>query len=108
MMRRKSRYILAESAILIAESDRAQFEPQLYSALLDSIGELSYHKTNPKIIEFLDEKRFILRCNLEGYRNALLALSLIKRIDNREIAFYTLKASGTIKALKRSQADKSV
>ena len=99
MMRRKIRYILTESAKPVLETDRSQFEQQLYRAMLHSIGELNYHKTNPKIIRFMDEKRFILRCSLEGYKAALLALAIIKRLDDKETAFYTLKSSGTIKAL---------
>ncbi len=99
MMRRKIRYILTESAKPVTESDRPQFEQQLYRAMLHSIGELSYHRTNPKIMKFIDDKRFILRCSLDGYTNALLALSIIKKLDVKEAAFYTLKSSGTIKAL---------
>jgi RNase P/RNase MRP subunit POP5 len=102
MMRRKTRYILVESATPIAEGGRARFEPLLYRSMLQSIGDLDYHRSNPKIAKFLDERRFILRCSLEGYRKALLALAMIKRIDERETAFYTLKSSGTIRALGRS------
>jgi RNase P/RNase MRP subunit POP5 len=102
MMRRKIRYILTESAKPIPEGDRSQFEHQLYRAMLHAIGELSYHKTNPKIIKFIDDKRFILRCSLEGYKAALLALAIIKKLDEKEAAFYTLKSSGTIKALLKA------
>ncbi len=102
MMRRKIRYILTESAKPILEGDRSQFEYQLYRAMLHAIGELNYHKTNPKIIKFVDERSFILRCSLEGYKEALLALAIIKKLEDKETAFYTLKSSGTIKALLKA------
>jgi RNase P/RNase MRP subunit POP5 len=106
MMRRKIRYILTESVKPVPESDRSQFEQQLYRAMLHSIGELGYHRTNPKIMKFIDNKTFILRCSLDGYRNALLALSIIKKLDEKETAFYTLKSSGTIKALLKESSGK--
>jgi RNase P/RNase MRP subunit POP5 len=99
MMRRKIRYVLVESTAPIPEASRSQFEYQLYRALLRAIGEISYHKANPKIIKFLEGNTFVLRCNLEGYRSTLLALSFVKKLEEKEASFYTLKSSGTIKAL---------
>lgn len=105
MMRRKIRYVLVESATPIPDGNRSQFEYQLYRALLRAIGELSYHKANPKIIRFLGDNMLVLRCNLEGYRSTLLALSFIKKLEEKEAAFYTLKSSGTIKALLKAPHD---
>jgi len=106
MMRRKIRYVLVESVAPIPEADRPQFEYQLYRALLRAIGEISYHKSNPKIIKFIGANTLVLRCNLEGYRSTLLALSFIKKLDEKEAAFYTLKSSGTIKALLKEPSKK--
>ena len=101
MMRLKSRYILVESAVPITAGERKDFEPLLCRALLHQIGEIGYHRTNPKVAGFIDERRFVLKCNLDGYRNAILALSMVKRLDSRETAFYTLNSSGTLKALSK-------
>lgn len=99
MMREKKRYILVESGIAVREPDRDGFSYALYNALLHSIGESSYHRVNPKVVEFLGEKRFILRANLQGSGMLIATLGLLKKIDGRDCYFYTLKTSGTIKAL---------
>jgi len=102
MMRPKSRYILVESSVQIEAANAQQFERQLYEALLRSIGELSYHEANPRIMKFLNERQFILKCGLQGYKSTILALSMIKRLEGAEIAFYTIKSSGTIRALLKA------
>jgi RNase P/RNase MRP subunit POP5 len=102
MMKLKSRYILVESAAPIGAGERKDFEPLLCRALLHQIGELNYHKANPKVAGFVDERKFVLKCNLDGYRSTILALSMVKRLENRETAFYTLSSSGTLKALLKT------
>ena len=105
MMRPKSRYLLVESSLPVDGALVQQFEHQLYTALLRAIGELCYHEANPKIMKFLNERQLILKCSLLGYKNTILALSMIKRLDSMDIAFYTLKSSGTIKALLKMPSD---
>ena len=99
MMREKRRYILVESTIEIAEPERKQFEHELFKELLHNIGEVGYFRANPKVMRYLDGKRFILKCNLAKYKEMIVALTFTKRVDGREIGLYTLNASGTIKAL---------
>ncbi len=100
MMREKRRYLLVESTLEIVETARRDFELELYRELLHSIGELSYFKANPKIIKYIDRNRFVLKCNLVRYKETILALTFIKRIAGRDVGFYTLNSSGTIKALE--------
>lgn len=100
-MRDKRRYLLVESAIEFSESSRRDLEQELYRELLHNIGEVNYFKANPKIIKYIDNKRFILKCSLEKYRETTLALTFIKRLNGKEAGFYTLNASGTIKALMK-------
>lgn len=102
MIKDKHRYILVESSVKFEEHGRLDFESELYKELLVAVGEINYHKVNPKMIRFLDDNRFIIRCNLGGYKDLVVAFSLVKRLGERNIAFYTLKASGTIRALTRS------
>lgn len=99
MMREKRRYLLVESTIEIQESSTRHFEQALYNALLHNIGETSYFRANPKIIKYLDSKRFILKCNLVKYKETINALTFIKSLNGKEVGFYTLNASGTIRAL---------
>ncbi len=98
-MRDKRRYILVESGIGIAEAERDDFSMALYNALLHSIGESTYHRVNPKMVKFMGERRFILRAALAGSGLLIAALGLLKKINGRDCYFYTLKTSGTIKAL---------
>jgi RNase P/RNase MRP subunit POP5 len=47
----------------------------------------------------VDESRFVIKSSLEGTGKLILAFALIKKVGETETAFYTLKSSGTIKAL---------
>jgi RNase P/RNase MRP subunit POP5 len=95
----KRRYLLVECSTAIGESDRALFERRLCGALLAQIGAMHYHSVNPKITGFVNERRFVMRASLEGHKDLVLALAMTKRLDGTETAFYTLKSSGTIRAL---------
>jgi RNase P/RNase MRP subunit POP5 len=98
-MKIKRRYLLVECATPIEERGRAGFESMLFGALLAQVGAMHYHSVNPKIAGFVNERRFVIRTSLEGYKELALALAMIKRLGGVETAFYTLKSSGTIKAL---------
>jgi len=100
-MREKRRYILVESTMEVAESATREFELELCKELLHNIGEISYFRANPKIVKFLDNRKFILKCNLAKYKDVVIALAFIKRLSGKEIGFYTLYASGTIRALEK-------
>ncbi|MDE1868772.1 MAG: hypothetical protein KGH60_02290 [Candidatus Micrarchaeota archaeon] len=99
MMRPKHRYLLVESLNEIHENERPMFEFRLYKELLHCIGEIAYHKVNPKIMKFIGNDRFVLKCELGGYEQLVLGLTFLKRLDGKETAFYTINASGTIRAL---------
>jgi RNase P/RNase MRP subunit POP5 len=101
MMREKHRYILVQSTAEIDMQSRHTFEHELFKELLHNIGEVSYYRANPKIMKYLDNRKFILKCNLVKYKETLLALTFIKSINKKEMGFYTLNASGTIKALTK-------
>ena len=102
MMRPKHRYLMVESLNEIGEGERPTFEFRLYKELLHTLGEISYHKANPKVMKFAGKNRFVIKCELVGYEQLILGLTFLKRIDGKETAFYTINASGTIKALTRA------
>jgi len=99
MMREKRRYLLVRQSEPIADVSRRDFESELYKELLHNIGEVSYFRANPKIVKFVSDSDFILKCNLAKYKETIVALTFIKRMSGREIGLYTLKSSGTISAL---------
>jgi RNase P/RNase MRP subunit POP5 len=98
MMRDKKRYLLVESTIPLGTDERS-FSHSLYKEIIRCIGETSYHKINPKFMKFVSDNRFIIKSGLSGAGQLVLAFALIKKIDTKETGFYTLKSSGTIKAL---------
>jgi RNase P/RNase MRP subunit POP5 len=102
MMREKRRYILVQSTMEVAEQNRKGFETELCMELLHKIGEISYFRANPKIIKFIGSDKFILKCNLAKYKDTVIALTFIKRINGADVGFYTLNASGTIRALNKA------
>lgn len=97
-IRDKKRYILFETTADIA-TEKEELERSLKQAVLSLAGQLGYYEISPKLISVVDKNHFIIRCRLSGYWKMLLASSLIKRLGNTELGIYTLKSSGTIKAL---------
>lgn len=95
MMRPKHRYILVESTV-----ENSQAKASLPRALLAELGTVQYARATPRILEI--QGRIVVRCSLEGFDSMMVALSLIRELDRKKAAFYTLKASGTIKALMSS------
>ena len=103
MMREKHRYVLVESGTDVEEREREDFAFGLRNALLHCIGESNYHRANPRIVEFVRPNMFIIRSSLWGCGQVVAALALIKRVNERDSYFYTLKSSGTLKALGASK-----
>jgi len=99
-VRIKKRYLMVESALPIP--DREEFKRQFYRELLLVLGELGYHKVNPRVIRFIGDRRFVMKADLEGVSDAIRATALINRIGEQNTAFYTLSSSGTIKALTKT------
>ena len=98
-MRDKRRYLLVETSEKITDDERT-FSNNLYQGLSRAIGEMGYHHVSPKVMKIVDENHFIIRSNLDGTGTLVAALALVKRINNSDIAFYTLKSSGTIRAVQ--------
>ncbi len=98
MMRTKRRYILVES--LYGISDIRDFGKELSAGMISIIGQIRFHKSNLRVIEVIDDTHFILKADLDGYGDSVVALAMLKRLAGKECAFYTLKSSGTLRALR--------
>ena len=101
MIRDKRRYLTVMSSRPIFDEERKGFEAQFYSALMAQLGESEYFKANPKIIKFIGRDRFVLRVSLERYGESIVAITFVKSLGGKPIGFYTMKSSGTIKALQK-------
>lgn len=107
MIRDKRRYLTIMPSRPVFDSERAAFEASFYSALLVQLGEAEYFRANPKIMKFVGTDGFILRVSLERYEKSIVAVTFIKSMGGKPIGFYTMKASGTIKALQKRSAEKT-
>ncbi len=104
MMRDKRRYIMVRSTREIAPAEAGEFEQGLYRELIRQLGEMRYHTANPKLVRFVDSRRFILRVGLAMYPDSIAALAFIKRVNDATLGLHTLAASGTIRALQGARA----
>jgi RNase P/RNase MRP subunit POP5 len=97
-MRTKQRYILVETSKEV--HDKHVFTERLYGSIIEIVGQLGYHKINPKVIDFASDDLFIIKADLSGVEELIRALTFLKRVDNADIAFFTLRSSGTLRALR--------
>ncbi|MDE1869767.1 MAG: Rpp14/Pop5 family protein [Candidatus Micrarchaeota archaeon] len=99
ILKRKSRYVMVEASRPIDLTDKPAWS-QLRADISRFIGEKEYLDANPFLAEQIDQTKFIIRVNRGSEKAIVLAFSFIKLFNNSEIGFYTLKTSGTIRALK--------
>lgn len=94
----KNRYILVESSVPLEGRGRT-YDSAILGGVAAEIGSLGFVKANPRIVRWIGDNRFIIRSNRGTERDIVLALSFIKRINGRDLGFYTIQTSGTIKKL---------
>ncbi len=104
-MKDKQRYILVETSGELSEDERA-FSFALSKEIVRCVGEMRTHHINPKLTKIVDKRHFVIKSSLSGVNDLILALALIKRVNDRDMAFYTIKSSGTIRALLSSTTAK--
>ena len=107
MIRDKKRYIMIEASSEL-NMGKEELDRALKQAVLSLVGQLGYYDISPKLISLADSRHFVVRCKLRGYERMLLASALIKRIGATETGLYTLKSSGTIKALMKGKASEDL
>ncbi|MCL4404865.1 MAG: Rpp14/Pop5 family protein [Candidatus Marsarchaeota archaeon] len=100
MIRDKKRYILVEASSELG-LQKEELDKLFKQAMMAVVGQLSYYEVSPKVVSLPDKNSFVVRCRLKGYDKALTATALIKRLGNLEVGLYTIKSSGTIKALMK-------
>ena len=100
MIKDKHRYVMVETISPLV-GDEKEFFYNLTKEISRCVGEANLHKVNPKLMKFVDNRHMIIKSSLQGVHDLILSLALIKRVNGTDIAFYTLKSSGTIKALTR-------
>jgi RNase P/RNase MRP subunit POP5 len=89
--------LLETTADIVVEKE--ELERLVKQAVLSLVGQLGYYDISPKLISVVDKNHIVMRCRLRGYKRMLLVFSLIKRLGSMETGIYTLKSSGTLKAL---------
>lgn len=98
-MRGRKRYIAFR---IIAE--RSVDEKMLWDAmtknLISIFGEAFAAEAGLKLEEF-NGKEGIVRCNLKALEKVMIALTLIDRIGDENVALLTLAVSGTIKSCRK-------
>ena len=100
MIREKHRYLLVEYNNEMPQ-DKTAFSKALHREIMSCFGQLHYFKGSFRIMEFPSGNFFIIRSSLNEYENLIRAFALIKKLGGDDAAFYTLRSSGTIKALKQ-------
>ena len=98
--RRKSRYLLVESSRDVNFESKEE-QRSLGDGIARVIGEFGYMNSSPKLIKQLNNKVFIIRTSRGGEDHVILALSFIKQLNGREMGFYTIRESGSIKKLQQ-------
>lgn len=92
MIRAKHRYVLVEST-----ADLEHAKASLQMELLRQSGPILYPRMNPKVLDV--KGNLVIRCSLEGLGSLIAALSMVKSLDGKPAAFYTIRTSGTLRAL---------
>jgi len=102
VIREKHRYLLVEMSGETKLNEK-EFYALLARELIRCIGEMNFHRVNARFMKFTSSKSFVIRSSLEGIGSLTLAFALIKRLSAEPLSFYTLKSSGTIKALLKEK-----
>jgi RNase P/RNase MRP subunit POP5 len=97
--RHKNRYILVESSDIL-NTRQYDTASSLMSAFHSQVGNVGFSEMSPKLMHQVNDRVFIMRINRDHERKAVLALAFIKSVGNRKIGLYTIRISGTIRALK--------
>ncbi|MEM1671250.1 MAG: Rpp14/Pop5 family protein [Archaeoglobaceae archaeon] len=98
-MRSRKRYIAFRVINKGRVDDRAILEAMVKN-LITLFGETSTAECGLKLEEF-DGEKGIVRCNLEALDRVMIALTLIDKVGEENIALLTLGVSGTLKGCRK-------
>jgi RNase P/RNase MRP subunit POP5 len=96
-LKQKKRYIvfeiIAETKFLVPEVQK-----EVDSALLLFLGQLGLAKSSPIMLkEKFKNNKFIIKINHKYVDECITAMTLIKRIKNKDVIVRSIVTSGTIK-----------
>ena len=101
--RRKSRYLLVESSKDV-NLDSKEEQRSLAEGIAKVIGDFGYMNSSPKVMRQLSSRVFVMRSSRGSEGHVVLALSFIKQLSGREIGFYTIRLSGSMRKLEEVAA----
>ena len=101
IFRKKLRYLLVEASDDVRAGE-LRVADELKTQMQSFLGELPYFKANPQIASQWNSRVFAICVNRGYERNAILALSFIKKLDGKRIGFYTIKTSGSMRSIKNT------
>lgn len=79
-----------------------QFAGALTGAIRRYFGEVGLSRIEPKLIRFdLERSEAVVACKKEGAGELEGAMALISNVSGSSIALLTVRASGTIKSLRK-------
>lgn len=99
ILKRKIRYVLVESSREIDLGNKVNLDG-FQRSMGKVLGDLHYADAGPKVVAQYTGTSFVLRANRGFEDKVILALALMKEVNNQPIGFYTIKVSGTIATLK--------
>ncbi len=97
MTKNKHRYLLIKSSVPLEGLNAHDIK----KAVFERMG-MRFHIAALKVIE-MQGSTLVIRCSLKSFDEVVAALTMTKELGGRRIAFYTLKSSGTIRALKKAK-----
>jgi RNase P/RNase MRP subunit POP5 len=96
--RRKSRYILVEASRDV-EMETKEAQIGLSEGIGKIIGEFGYMNASPKVMRQISPSAFIIRVSRSTEGGVAMALAFVKELNGKQIGFYTIKTSGSMKKL---------
>jgi RNase P/RNase MRP subunit POP5 len=100
IMRPKFRYVLLESSEDLNLIDKESIS-ELRNRFRYIMGEQKYLDAEPKI-KLVNKNRFVIKVNRGSEEDIVLASCFIKDFSGKRIGLYTVKTSGSIRAVTKS------
>ena len=101
MKRRGWRYLLVKIVANRGLTKKA-FSESLTSSLEHLFGQIGLAEISPKVVSYDQEcSTALVKCSREGVQKLRATLALVTEIENSPAAAFVLRASGTIRGLRR-------
>jgi len=98
-LRERRRYILFELFGEVPEFE--ELKKAIYESILKLGGEIGFSIANPMLLEEpRSERKYLLKVSHKHVNLAKLALSITRKVNNKEVILKSIKVFGTIKKSK--------